>query len=65
MKENYSLLCEVFITKVGMYVYICVHGGTCVHIYIYIYIYIYTLNVYINIYLGKETLMNWQHLQWR
>ena len=52
MKENYSLLCEVFITKVGIYVYICVHGGTCVHIYIY------TLNVYINIYLGKETLMN-------
>ena len=41
MKENYSLLCEVFITKVGMYVYICVHGGTCVHIYIYIYIYIH------------------------
>ena len=56
MKENYSLLCEVFITKVGIYVYICVHGGTCVRIYIYIYI--YTLNVYINIYLGKETLMN-------
>lgn len=35
MKENYSFLCEVFITKVGMYVYIWVHGGTRVYIYIY------------------------------
>ena len=56
MKENYSLLCEVFITKVGIYVSICVVRGSCVRVYIYIYI--YTLNVYINIYVGMETLMN-------
>ena len=48
MKENYSLLCEVFITKVGIYVYICVHGGTCVRVYIYIYIYTECLHKYIS-----------------
>ena len=35
MKENYNLLNEVFIIKVGTYVYMCVHRGTCVHIHIY------------------------------